>query len=580
MLLSLIATLVKNGVLSLDELPGTVTNFREFVLSGALSLKEKFIVASVDAIVRWKSFFTELRAIFIQVGLRHAYQSAFLLLEKHATEDPPSKIAQPLEQFKAIECQLLQSSIVQVINALYQQKVADIQAVLNESDIILDYVFSVYNPEYHDPPKSQACGIVITPCGDPLLFCIDDAVTFNLLSQLPKAVFEVWKSGGCHPTMKELADVLFPSSVCELLFKSKVKRVFICADSYLLCFPIDQLPTTDTHGITKPLNEWFSISFLSSPRELLRKSTVKQLREMLQLHDSSEEVSKMSNEQVIVEGESKPNLVSTNQVTDFIPNNLKCYIIANPNFKLEKPSEPGHVLSFKSMLSSLDSLFGFSKTFEDDISDLPASQKEAENVHLLLSMNDKLVVEQPITGSEATISRLFNIQSPFVLHLATHGYAEKHSVRYRGNFWTDNSSGVLLAGASTFRNKLYDKIDPKAGTGHMSAVAACGMQLSNTRLVFISACDSSVGSKPTHEMPNSLTQAIRAAGAETVIATLWIVSDSETAEFVSYFYDHLVNTPQCRPSEAVCYAKQAMKEAGKSMFYWGAFMCYGLDNPL
>ena len=582
MLLSLIATVVSNGVLSLDELPGTVTNSQEFVLSGAICLKDEFPVDSVDAFIRWKSLFTELRAVLIQVGLRNAYRSAFLSLEKYATQDPTLKNEPPIKEFKAIESQLLQKCIVPVINALYQQKAEGIQTLLNESDIVLDYTFNIYNPEYRDPPESQACGIVIRPQDNPFLFRIDNQRVYKLLIQLPKAIYELWSSYKFHPIMKDLADALFPPNVCEYLLKPSVKRLFICPDVDLLCFPIDQLPITDSHGTTKPLHEWFSVTFLSSPRELLRKSTVMHLQKMLYSSgtgtESGSDHSSAKDQQI-----QESDLPQNDKEAESICDKLKCYIIANPNFKLElsSESETGFTFSFKSLLSSLDSLLGLSAPVEDVITDLVASQKEAENVHLLLSMNDKLEVKEPIVGSEATISRLLDLQSPFVLHIATHGYSGKQvSVRYKGNFWTDNSSGILLAGASTFRNKYYSKMDPKAGTGHMNAVAACGMQLDNTRLVFISTCNSSVGSRPTQEMPNSFTQAVRAAGAETVIATLWTVSDSETAEFVSYFYDHFVNTPHCRPSEAISYAKQVMKAAGKSMFYWGAFVCNGLDNPL
>ena len=82
------------------------------------------------------------------------------------------------------------------------------------------------------------------------------------------------------------------------------------------------------------------------------------------------------------------------------------------------------------------------------------------------------------------------------------------------------------------------------------------------------------------EMPDSFTQALRAAGAETIISTLWAVSDTETSEFVTYFYDRLVNIPLCRPSEALCYAKTMMKQKGESMFHWGSYTCQGLDRPL
>ena len=123
-------------------------------------------------------------------------------------------------------------------------------------------------------------------------------------------------------------------------------------------------------------------------------------------------------------------------------------------------------------------------------------------------------------------------------------------------------------------------MDVRAGTGHMNSIAMCGMQLEGTRLVYVSACDSSVGFRPSQEIPASITHALRAAGAQTVILTLWIVSDTEVTEFATYFYEQLVARPDSSPSEALSYAKALMRQKGHSMFHWGAYVCHGVDCPI
>ena len=262
---------------------------------------------------------------------------------------------------------------------------------------------------------------------------------------------------------------------------------------------------------------------------------------------------------------------------------LECFIVANPDYRHEcTDTQTSSSPSWKLWLESFAGLLGSAAQSEcHRIPELKGSQSEAEVVHRILGTNPSFNVHPLLTQKEATISAVLSLKSPHVLHIATHGYTSKQeSTQYHGNFWADESSGILLAGAQTFLDKKFEKMDVKAGTGHMSSIAMCGMQLEQTRLAFVSACVSSVGSRPIQEMPDSITQALRAAGAQTIISTLWIVTDSEATEFVTYFYDCLMNSPKCRPSEAVSYAKAMMKQNGRSMFHWGAYVCHGLDNPV
>ena len=625
MALSLLATILEDNILSLDELPASITNCRKLALSGAIWLKDHFPKDAVDVFIRWKSLFTELRATLIRLGLRDCYRKAFQAIESYASKGDGSERHQVQSAFRAQERQFFHKYSLSAIKALYSQDYDSVAQVLHTSDVAIDYTFKIYNPEHHNPPQSQACAVVIRHQKPPIIISISDKEVYDLLQKWPQAIYKLWQSQDeeFEQVTKSLSDVLFPEAIRTILLDPLITRVFISPDADLMCFPIDQLPLSDNDdGSTLPLYERVSVSLLSSPRELLRDTTVKKLQDsnvgnetekrrnshntgttdsfpspvdgkagQTQLQDCKHDPKKSELEKStssvhpgngipITELEVGCELIKEVDEIQLSHSYHECFIVANPDYRLESVGEP--VSSWKLWLGSFSALLGSAGHSESrSISDLKGSQKEAETVHRLLSMNQNFKVYPPLAQKEATVSTVPGLKSPHILHLATHGYTSKQeSTQYHGNFWADESSGILLAGAQTFLDKRFEKMDIKAGTGHMNSIAMCGMQLEQTRLVFVSACDSSVGSRPSQEMPDSITRALRAAGAQTVISTLWIVSDTEATEFVSYFYDHLMTYPECRPSEALIYAKAMMKQSGRSMFHWGAYVCHGLDNPV
>ena len=112
-------------------------------------------------------------------------------------------------------------------------------------------------------------------------------------------------------------------------------------------------------------------------------------------------------------------------------------------------------------------------------------------------------------------------------------------------------------------------------------MAACGMDLRNTRLVYLSTCVSSLGFTTAGESVGSLAQAFRAAGAETVVAALWPVVDDAARIFAEYFYEAL-GKRETKPSQAVVEAKQRLRQEAdyKHWIFWGPFVCIGYNFPL
>ena len=141
---------------------------------------------------------------------------------------------------------------------------------------------------------------------------------------------------------------------------------------------------------------------------------------------------------------------------------------------------------------------------------------------------------------EEDVKRLLPGRS--LIHLSTHGYAlmPEHTARplsMRDSVEQDLSLfayGLALSGANR-RNLPVTRDD-----GLLSAAEIADIDLSSTRLVVLSACRTAMGSI-TDEGPAGLLRGFKKAGAKSVIASLWSISDEATAIFMQRFYSELNN---------------------------------------
>ena len=324
---------------------------------------------------------------------------------------------------------------------------------------------------HHNPPRSQACVIVIRHQHAPIILSISDAAVYELIQKWPETIYKSWYSQ--EVAFKEistsLSDILFPEIIRKILLDPAISRVFICPDVDLMCLPIDQLPIHDNgDGSSLPLYERVSVSVLSSPRELLRDFTVKKLLNSTKPNGGphDQETNKVSLIASPSPAQSTDTMVT--QIFDQLKlkesslESLECYIVANPDYKLESHDK---VSSWEPWLQLLGGLLGTGSSSNCTIPPLKGSQAEAEAIHHILSTNKSLKVQPPLVQDRATMSAVLGLDSPHLLHIATHGYTSKQeNSQYHGNFWADESCGILLAGAQTFLDKKFSKMDPKAGT--------------------------------------------------------------------------------------------------------------------
>ncbi len=114
--------------------------------------------------------------------------------------------------------------------------------------------------------------------------------------------------------------------------------------------------------------------------------------------------------------------------------------------------------------------------------------------------------------------------------------------------------------------------DGADGDAQLVETAIADLNL-RARLIFLSACGSSLGEVSEGEGMVSLARAFIFAGAQCVIASLWPVNDRLTAAFVACYYVQLF--AGASPSAALQRAKVQARRAGQPMSSTAAFHLIG-----
>ena len=125
-------------------------------------------------------------------------------------------------------------------------------------------------------------------------------------------------------------------------------------------------------------------------------------------------------------------------------------------------------------------------------------------------------------------------------------------------------SGLAMAGANL--SKAADD------NGVLTALEASNLNLWGTKLVTLSACDTGMGEVKNGEGVYGLRRAFFLAGTESLVMSLWPVSDYVTRELMTEYYTGLKNG--LGRGEALRQAQLAMlKRKGRQHpFFWASFI--------
>jgi len=97
------------------------------------------------------------------------------------------------------------------------------------------------------------------------------------------------------------------------------------------------------------------------------------------------------------------------------------------------------------------------------------------------------------------------------------------------------------------------------------------MNLSNTELVVLSACETGLGDIQGNEGVYGLQRAFKIAGAKYLIMSLWQVPDKQTSLLMATFYKKWLELKMTIP-EAFHAAQKELREIGLDPYQWAGFV--------
>ncbi|MCA4893443.1 MAG: CHAT domain-containing protein [Cytophagales bacterium] len=211
---------------------------------------------------------------------------------------------------------------------------------------------------------------------------------------------------------------------------------------------------------------------------------------------------------------------------------------------------------------------------DDGIPLLPATKTEVDEIGKLFPADQPI---QSVTENQATESFIKGVESPKSLHIATHGFfLEDLDFSNESNFqkYIENPllrSGLILAGAGDF---ITNGIGTDGNEdGILTAYEVMNLNLDQTDLVVLSACETGLGTVKNGEGVYGLQRSFQIAGAKSIIMSLWSVDDEATKDLMILFYKAWLTSEN--KHEAFRIAQTQLKQKYPNPFYWGAFVMIG-----
>ncbi|MBL7825090.1 MAG: CHAT domain-containing protein [Saprospiraceae bacterium] len=216
---------------------------------------------------------------------------------------------------------------------------------------------------------------------------------------------------------------------------------------------------------------------------------------------------------------------------------------------------------------------------------LPESTREVNEISsTLFKYNFQAQVDTGFVASEESFRSLgTNKSSPRIIHLSTHGYFfndpavlgnPRNQLEFQPPFKTSDHplirTGLILAGGN---HAWSGKPTPEGlEDGILTAYEISQMNLSQTELVVLSACETGLGDIRGNEGVYGLQRAFKIAGVKYLIMSLWKVNDQTTRELMTEFYRQWLEQKQTIPDAfAAAQAHMRTKYPG-APFHWAGFV--------
>jgi CHAT domain-containing protein/Tfp pilus assembly protein PilF len=398
------------------------------------------------------------------------------------------------------EVEQLESSLARAVTGAGRSRraldvtVAQVQGALAKDSVLIELLrYNYYTGGKEDEPRYGA--VVIPPTGKPKWVTLGKADEIERKIRLyQRSARGETDEATLRQTLQSLTEQIW--APIEAAFPGKFAHVIISPDGQLsfLSFATLLLPNDQFLG------EKYSIRYVASGRDLLRTKNV------------------------AADGAT--------------------LVYANPDFG-RNATPPVKVAETTLRDVEMRDLRGLA------LSPLPGTENEA---HALEKRGRNVKI---FLGPAATEESLREINSPRVLHLATHGFflpeASRPALSTSGRSPSEapklqmnnpmHRSGLAFAGAQTTLEAWSRGEVPAArNDGILTAEEVGALKLDRTWLVVLSACDTGSGEARAGEGVMGLRRGFVQAGAQNLLMTLWPISDQTTVDLMLDFYDAALKT--------------------------------------
>ncbi len=198
-----------------------------------------------------------------------------------------------------------------------------------------------------------------------------------------------------------------------------------------------------------------------------------------------------------------------------------------------------------------------SSGFGQKMNYLPGTKEEISNIAQTISTSNwKVQTKSDKKAGEYEFKKELETKAPGVLHIATHGFAFPDEAKKESKLLDMNQTstykasedpmvrcGLMLGGSNiSWTGNPQKMIEQTGDDGILTAAEVANLDLSNTKLVVLSACETGLGKIEGSEGTFGLKRGFKLAGVEQMIVSLWSVPDKETMELMTLFYSDLTNS--------------------------------------
>ena len=392
-------------------------------------------------------------------------------------------------------------------NRSFQAKAADVRAVLGSDEALVDFI--VFKDPKLPKPSRRCYGAVVMSGPDaPVSFVrIDNADAVDAAVDRSRKAIAQGGEQELYSALTDVSEKLWKPVAAKI--PPECKKLLLAPDGALNFFSFAVIPT----GEGRLVADDYLVSYLGSSRDVLRQGSP--------------------------------------------PKSKKAVVFADPLFDASRGREASGAKIVQR--SAAADIYGALQ-----LPQLPGAKVEGQIVKVAAAAAgwDPEVFE----GKLASETGLREVSSPGILHLATHGFylnsdpSAASGSRGMSVVPTDESrddteplgadgvdpmkaSGIALTGAQTTLRAWSKNTAPEADSdGILTAEEVAALDLENTWLVALSACETGVGEARSGEGVLGLRRAFMMSGAQNLLMTLWPVNDAATSEMMRDFYKEVFAT--------------------------------------